>query len=103
MRITKGNLVVVLSGNYKGVGPVGVNSVDYGDGLVLIDGVNKRLKHVKRGHSKSPQGGRIEVCLPIHISNVAVYCKVCDKGVRVKCRVSEGKKNRVCCGCGSQI
>lgn len=103
MKLSNGDLVVVLSGNYKGVGPAKVVSISYRQGVVSVDGVNRRVKHVKKGHVKSPQGGRVVVYLPIHVSNVAVYCKFCNKGVSIKSRLLDGKKCRVCCVCGSQI
>lgn len=103
MNVLKGELVVVLSGNHKGEGPVKVLSVGRRKGVVTLDGVNRRLRHVKRGHAKSPQGGRIELCLPIDISNVAPFCKVCNRGVSVRFRLAECRKIRVCSVCDSQF
>ena len=60
MHIRKGDIVQVLTGNSSGVrGPV--LSVDRKNGKLVVEGVNRVLKHVKRGHPKSPQGGRLQI------------------------------------------
>ncbi len=51
--------------------------------MLLIEGINRVLKHVKRGHPKSPQGGRLNLEMPIDSSKVMFYCGSCSKGVRV--------------------
>jgi hypothetical protein len=56
MHIRKGDVVEVVSGDDSGTRGT-VMSVDRKNGKVVIEGVNKVYKHVKRGHPKSPQGG----------------------------------------------
>jgi large subunit ribosomal protein L24 len=49
------------------------------------------------------QGGIIDKEMPIHVSNVALWCKDCG-ATRVGYRVDdEGTKQRVCRKCGSRI
>jgi large subunit ribosomal protein L24 len=49
------------------------------------------------------QGGIIDKEMPIHISNVALWCKDCGK-TRVGFEVAaDGTKTRVCRKCGSSI
>jgi large subunit ribosomal protein L24 len=70
------------------------------DNKVVVEGVNRHYKHVRKSQ-KYPQGGRIQRELPIDISNVMPVCPKCDKGVRVGYKVDEnGSKNRVCRKCG---
>ncbi|HEY4260502.1 MAG TPA: 50S ribosomal protein L24, partial [Schlesneria sp.] len=58
----------------------------------------------RKGHPKSPQGGRLSVEMPIDASNVQVYCSKCNRGVRVVSRVdANGKKFRGCQKCGSPL
>ena len=99
MHIRKGDLVEVVSGDDSGTrGPV--MSVDRKNGRVVIEGVNKVYKHVKRGHPKSPQGGRLRMEMPISGSNVQYYCEACKKlsGLGVRYLVN-GAKERFCKKC----
>lgn len=88
MHIRKGDLVEVISGDDSGTrGPV--MSVDRKNGKVIIEGVNKVYKHVKRGHPKSPQGGRLHKELGIDASNVMLICPKTNKPTRVGVQVNE--------------
>ena len=51
-------MVEVIIGDDVG-GPHKVLSVVQGGTKVLVEGVNRVYKHVRRGHPKSPQGGRL--------------------------------------------
>ena len=49
------------------------------------------------------QGGIIDKEMPIHISNVALWCGDCG-GTRVGYQISaDGKKYRICRKCGNDI
>ena len=63
-------------------------SVVQGGTKVLVEGVNRVYKHVRRGHPKSPQGGRLSREMPIDISNVLLYCNSCGRGVRLRRHLS---------------
>lgn len=79
--IRKDDKVVVIAGNDKGRhGKVLMRRAD----KVVVEGINKRTRHVKRSQT-NPQGGRIQMEMPIHISNVA-FCD--DEGAALKVRVS---------------
>ena len=45
--------------------------------------INQVYKHVRRGHPKSPQGGRLHVEMPIDISNVMLVCPKTNEKSRV--------------------
>src|SRR5262249_53700547 len=67
---------------------------------VIVEGVNLVYKHVKRGHPKSPQGGRLRMEKPIHSSNVQFFCDKCQKGVKLGLRyLEDGSKERFCRKC----
>ncbi|MBM82833.1 MAG: 50S ribosomal protein L24 [Planctomycetaceae bacterium] len=102
MKIRRGDLVQVIAGSAAiDQEPKQVVAVLDGGKQLRVEGVNKVLKHVRRGHPKSPQGGRLEMELPIDASNVALYCDSCARGVRVGLRYTdEGAKERFCKKCG---
>lgn len=68
-----------------------VLSVDRESGLVWVEGVNKRIRHLKKS-PKHPQGGRLEREAPLRISNVMV---VGEDGIPVRLsravRAEDGK------------
>lgn len=88
MKIRKGDTVEVIAGDDAGTRGT-VLSVDLKNGKVVIEGVNKVYKHVKRGHPKSPQGGRLHVELPLEASNVQLICPETNKPTRVGVRISD--------------
>ena len=104
MRIRRGDQVVVITGDEAGSTPHQVLQVlDRGKRLI-VEGVNRVYKHVRRGHPKSPQGGRLELEMPIDASNCLVYCSACDRGVRVGFRyLDDGSKERCCRRCGGAL
>ena len=60
---------------------------------VLVEGVNLAHKHV-RPSQRNPQGGRIRVERPIHISNVLPVSPKSNKGSRVRF-VTDAKKGKL--------
>jgi large subunit ribosomal protein L24 len=62
---------------------------------VVVEGVNKTFKHVRKSQ-QNPQGGRVEREGPIHISNVLLLNEKSGKGERIGVEVGEdGKRTRV--------
>jgi len=103
MSIKKDDVVKVITGREKGKnGKVLEVSAA---GRATVEGLNMIKRHTKRGRSKqTPMGGIIEKPGTIHVSNLALYCKKCEKGVRAGHKVdAEGKKARVCKKCGEAI
>ena len=79
MRIRKGDLVKIISGVVAARTPPQeqparrVLQVLDGGEKVVVEGVNLVYKHVKRGHPKSPQGGRLRLeATPLQALTVAV-------------------------------
>ena len=102
MHIKKGDTVVVLSGDDKGVQGE-VIAVSPEEGKVIVKDVNIIHKHVKP-RKQGETGGIIDAEGAIYASNVALYCSKCGKGVRVKNKVLDnGKKVRVCAKCGQEL
>lgn len=75
--IKKDDMVKVLAGNEKGrTGKVLLRKED----RVLVEGMNMRTKHIKKSQAH-PQGGKIQMETPMHVSNLAL----CDaEGNRFK-------------------
>lgn len=93
MKIKTGDEVKVISGAYRGDRGK-VLSVDHESGRVIVEGVNTVLKHVRRTQ-RNPQGGRLEMEMPIQASNVMVLCPKTSKPTRVGYRVlADGSKER---------
>lgn len=100
MRIKANDQVIVISGDDAGSTPRKVIEVVPGGEKLLVEGVNRVWKHVKRGHPKSPQGGRLSLEKPISVSKVLFYCTACGKGARIGYRYTpEGRKERFCKKC----
>ncbi len=86
--VKKGDTVEVIAGDHKGVTGRVMRVIPEKD-RVLIEGVNLVHKHVKPSQ-KNPQGGRIRVEQPIHISNVLPVDPKTSKGSRVKYQTGKG-------------
>lgn len=99
MRVRKGDMVVVITGDDASNTARKVMRVLDGGERILVEGVNRVYKHVKRGHPSSPQGGRLSRELPIASSKALLYCAHCNKGVRVGVRVTEAGRERFCKKC----
>ena len=104
MKIKRGDMVQVTNGDDAGDQPRKVLQVLDGGRKVIVEGVNRVYKHVRRGHPKSQQGGRLSREMPIDISNVLLYCNQCSRGVRVGYRYrADGSKVRHCRKCQAEL
>jgi large subunit ribosomal protein L24 len=102
MHIRRDDLVEVIAGDDTGM-RAKVLSVDGRKGRVIVEGVNRVFRHLRRSR-KNPQGGRLEIEAPVHLSNLLVVCPKCDKGVRLGLkREADGTKRRVCRKCGNDL
>ena len=92
--IKKGDMVEVIAGEEKGkTGKI--LRINPGKSRVVIEGLNRRYKHV-RPSQKHPQGGRIQVEQPIHLSNILPVSTKSSKGTRVHFETDKkGVKKRV--------
>ena len=104
MKLRKGDEVVVLSG--KDIGKRGTITHVLPDRDKVIVTSASMINVVKR-HTKPQgqvmQGGIIDKEMPIHVSNVALWCKECG-ATRIGYRFDDdGVKHRVCRKCGGDI
>ncbi len=92
--VKKGDTVEIIAGVNKGA-TGRVMRVIPGKDRVLVEGINLSYKHV-RPSQRSPQGGRIRVEQPIHISNVLPVNPKSNKGTRVRFSSdAKGTKKRI--------
>ena len=92
-KIKKGDNVIVLAGKDKGKRGV-VQRIDLD--RVLVEGIGRVKKHVRPNPMKGEQGGIVEIDMPIHVSNVAVFNPVTQKADRVGFKaLDDGRKVRV--------
>ena len=101
LHVKSGDTVVVLSGESKGVkGKVIAASPE--EGKVIVEGANIVSKHTKARR----QGDKSQIVKTegaMYACKVQLVCPKCNKGVRVKHNVVNGKKIRVCAKCGAEL
>jgi large subunit ribosomal protein L24 len=86
-KIRKGDDVVVIAGKDKGKRGTVLKRVDAQH--VMVEGVNVAKKHTKPNPAKGATGGIVDKTMPLHISNVALFNPVTQKGDRVGIRTLE--------------
>ena len=99
IKVKKGDMVTVISGNEKGKRGKVIKIIPQKD-RVLVEKINIIKRHTRAGDI-SRQGGIIEKEAPIHIAKVQVVCPKCDKQSRIRMeKLDDGKKVRACKKCG---
>ncbi len=104
MWLKTNDTVKVISGEDRGT-TAKVIRVNRKAGKLVVEGVNRVYKHVKRSQ-KNPQGGRLSKEMPVSMSNVQLVCEGCGAAARIGVRYLEnGAKERYCkkCGAGNGI
>ena len=91
----------VISGEDRGTTGK-VLRVVQGEGKVVVEGVNRVYKHVRRSQ-KNPQGGRLSKEMPVVGLQRAVGVRACGAATRVGMRtLPDGTKERYCKKCGGR-
>ncbi len=101
LHVKKGDSVEIIAGDHKGATGK-VLHVMPRENKVIVQGHNLVKKHV-RPSRKNPQGGRINVEQPIHISNVLPVSPKSSKGSRIHYQFSEDGSKRKVTADGSEI
>ena len=101
MNVKLNDNVVVITGKYTGKqGKVIATSPK--NGTVVVEGINLHKK-AKKARKANEVSQIVDIEAPIDVSNVMVVCGACDKPVRIKHSVIDGKKVRVCPKCGAVL
>jgi large subunit ribosomal protein L24 len=93
MLIKVNDTVIMLSGRDKGqTGKV--IKVDRANNKLIVEGLNKIFKHVKKSQ-RNPQGGRLSRESFVDASKVMLVCPKTGKPTRIGVRISaDGSKER---------
>lgn len=101
-KIKKNDVVYVLSGRDKGkTGKV--FRVMPSNGKALVEGINYVRKHVRKAKADQ-QGGIVQMESAISLSNIALFCKGCNKSAHVGVNIlADGTRSRFCKRCKEAI
>ena len=100
MWIKTNDSVKVIAGEDRGATGK-VLRVNRKAGKLVVEGVNRVYKHVRRSQ-RNPQGGRLSMEMAIPLSNVALVCQSCKAATRTGSRrLPDGSKERYCKKCGA--
>jgi large subunit ribosomal protein L24 len=92
MKFLIGDSVIVTTGKDKGeVGVVG--KIFTKTNKVWIDGVNKKIKHVKKKDGEA--GSKVDFFAPIDASNIAYQDPKTKKAVKIGYTIEDGVKIRI--------
>jgi large subunit ribosomal protein L24 len=101
MKIIKGDNVLVLSGKFRGERADVIEAMP-GSNKVVLDGINVSKRHTKQTGA-TMQAGIIDKMMPLHVSNVAIWCAGHKGPAKVGFKVADGAKSRVCRKCGAGL
>jgi large subunit ribosomal protein L24 len=97
-KIRKGDIVTVRSGDDQGKKGKVLKVFPKSSGAI-VEGINLVKKH-KRRTQQDQQGGVISIELPLAISNLLIFCKSCNRGVKAGFNtLKDGTKVRFCRAC----
>ncbi len=92
-KIKKNDDVIIIAGKDKGNRGSVLRVLE---DKLLVSGINKVKKHQKPNPAKGLSGGIVEMEMPIHVSNVAIYNASAKKADRIGTKLLEdGTKVRV--------
>jgi len=97
-RIKKNDVVVVLAGRDRGkTGKV--LQIVQAEKKALVEGVNFVKRHTRKSN-QNQQGGIVTKESLIDMSNLAVFCKRCNRGTKIGFNIlRDGSKARFCKKC----
>jgi large subunit ribosomal protein L24 len=101
MKIRKGDDVLVLSGKFRGQ-RAQVEEALPSSSKVILDGINIAKRHTKQAGA-TMQAGIIDKLMPVHVSNVALWCTGHKGPAKVGYKIVENTKVRVCRKCGETL
>ena len=101
MKIRKGDDVLVIAGKFRGE-RANVEEAMPASNMLVLDGLNIVKRHTKQSGS-TMQAGIINKLMPLHVSNVALWCAGHKGPAKIGLRVVDGAKARVCRKCGEAL
>ena len=92
-KIKKGDDVIVITGKDKGKRGTVTRVVDLEH--VLVEGANRVKKHQRPNPMKNAPGGIVDIEMPLHVSNVAIFNPTTKKADRVGVKLlDDGRRVR---------
>lgn len=101
MKIHKGDDVLVLAGKFRGE-RAKVEEALPASQKVILDGLNIAKRHTKQAGA-TMQAGIIDKLMPLHVSNVALWCDGHKGPAKVGYKITDDAKVRVCRKCGESL
>ena len=101
MRIKKGDTVVVITGQYKGVKGKVLRAIPK-TSRIIVEKVNFIKKHT-RPTQQNQQGGIVEKEAPIHVSNVMLFNDKIGDVTRAVFKEAGDSRIRVCKKTGDEV
>ncbi|EKE20817.1 MAG: hypothetical protein ACD_7C00467G0001 [uncultured bacterium] len=102
MRIKKNDKVKIIAGKDSGKSGKVLRVIN-SDSKITVEGINIIKKHI-RPKKDGEKGQRVEIAVPIDVSNAMLVCPNCSKETRVEYAIDKaGNKNRVCKKCKKNI
>jgi large subunit ribosomal protein L24 len=107
VKIRKGDTVEIISGRLEDKGKRGeVINVIIDERRIVVQGVNVRTKHQKQTQTRAGKQinpGRIQLEMPVDISNVMLVCPKCSEPTRIGVQRDDEGAHRVCKNCEATI
>ncbi|MDH5435543.1 MAG: 50S ribosomal protein L24 [Gammaproteobacteria bacterium] len=92
-KIRKGDEVIVIAGKDKGKQGTVLSILERD--RILVENINIAKRHTKPNPQKGVTGGIVEKEMPLHMSNIALFNPVTQKGERIGIKTLEdGSKVR---------
>ena len=101
MKIRKGDDVLVLAGKFRGERAKVEEALPQSQ-KVILDGLNIAKRHTKQAGT-TMQAGIIDKLMPLHVSNVALWCDGHKGPAKVGYKITADAKVRVCRKCGESL
>lgn len=103
VHVKRNDTVYILAG--KDRGKTGkVLKVLTSDSRAIVEGLHMVQKHTRANPQRNVKGGILPKESPVHLSNLMVVCKRCNKHARVGfSHMPDGRKVRVCKNCNELL
>lgn len=101
MKIKKGDDIIVLAGKFRGERAKVERAIPASD-KVILDSLNISKRHMKQT-GQMQQAGIIDKFMPLHVSNVALWCSGHKGPAKAGFEDRDGIKVRVCRKCGEVL
>ena len=102
LRIKKNDIVSVITGKDKGKKGKVLEIFPF-ESRAIIENINL-VKKARRKTQQNQQGGIIDIEAPVHLSNLMLVCKQCNKPTKFRVSIlKDGEKIRECKKCGAVI